>query len=75
MISDNGVAIPDDMATVLDDDGAALTAFQALRPDDQLKWVRWVTADGRAADRTERLGQLASHVQQFHRPAQEHLSV
>ena len=75
MITDNGVAIPDDMAAELGRDEAASTAFQALRPDDQLKWVRWVAADGRAPERAERLTQLAEHVQRFHRPSQEHLSV
>ena len=39
MITDKGVAVPDDMATVLDADQGALAAFQSLRPDDQQVYV------------------------------------
>ena len=73
MITARGVAVPDDMAAVLQADNAALSAFEALRPDDQRVYVDWVTKSGGAAQRVERLSGLAEHVQAYQRrPAEEH---
>lgn len=72
MITDKGVAVPDDMAGVLSDDASGLEAFQALRPDDQRVYVDWVKAAGTAAERSERLSGLGEHVRAYHRrPAQD----
>jgi len=67
MITDKGVAVPDDMAGVLESDTEALAAFQGLRPDDQRVYVDWVGASAGAADRSERLSGLAEHVRAYHR--------
>ncbi|MBM9467016.1 YdeI/OmpD-associated family protein [Nakamurella leprariae] len=65
MITDKGVAVPEDMAEALRRDPAALAAFEALRPDDQRTFVDWAT--GQAATRTERLAEIGAHVQRHHR--------
>ena len=67
MITDKGVAVPEDMAKVLADDAAALAAFEALRPDDQRVYVDWVGASAGAAERSERLSGLSEHVRAYHR--------
>ena len=73
MITDKGVAVPDDMAGVLEAESAALTAFQALRPDDQRVYVDWIGKSSGADERSERLSGLAEHVQTYQRrPAEEH---
>ncbi len=73
MITARGVAVPDDMAAVLQADDAALAAFEALRPDDQRVYVDWVTKSGGKEQRAERLSGLADHVQVYQRrPAEEH---
>ena len=73
MITARGVAVPDDMAAVLQADDAALAAFEALRPDDQRVYVDWVTKSGGKEQRTERLSGLPEHVQVYQRrPAEEH---
>jgi uncharacterized protein YdeI (YjbR/CyaY-like superfamily) len=73
MISDKGVAVPDDMANVLESDQGALAAFQSLRPDDQRVYVNWVGAGQGADGRQERLAGLGAHVKAFQRrPAEEH---
>lgn len=73
MITARGVAVPDDMAAVLQADDAALAAFEALRPDDQRVYVDWVTKSGGKEQRAERLSGLAEHVQAYQRrPAEEH---
>ena len=73
MITDKGVAVPDDMASVLEGDAAALTAFQALRPDDQRIYVEWVGKSSGVQERSDRLAGLAEHVQAYQRrPAEEH---
>ena len=41
--------MPDDMADALQADADALTAFQALRPDDQRVYVDWIGRAGGAA--------------------------
>ena len=72
MITDKGVAVPDDMARVLEEDEGGLAAFNALRPDDQRVYVEWVKASGNAGDRSERLSGLAEHVRAYQRrPAQD----
>jgi uncharacterized protein YdeI (YjbR/CyaY-like superfamily) len=72
MITDKGVAVPDDMAGVLESDTEALAAFQGLRPDDQRVYVDWVSASAGAAERSERLSGLAEHVRAYHRrPAKD----
>lgn len=70
MITDKGVAVPDDMAAALQDDQPALTAFQALRPDDQRVYVDWI-GKARPEDRDQRLGELAEHVRAYHRRESE----
>jgi uncharacterized protein YdeI (YjbR/CyaY-like superfamily) len=73
MITDKGVAVPDDMAAVLESDQGALDAFQALRPDDQRVYVTWVGAGHSASARQERLDGLGDHVKAYQRrPAEEH---
>lgn len=73
MITNKGVAVPDDMAAVLESDASALDAFQALRPDDQRVYVTWVGAGHGADGRRERLAGLGEHVKSYHRrPAEEH---
>lgn len=73
MITDKGVAVPDDMAAVLEADPGALTAFQALRPDDQRVYVNWVAAGHGADARQQRLDGLGEHVKAYQRrPAEEH---
>jgi uncharacterized protein YdeI (YjbR/CyaY-like superfamily) len=72
MITDKGVAVPDDMAAVLEADADSLTAFEALRPDDQRVYVDWVKASAGAAERSERLSGLGEHVRAYQRrPAQD----
>lgn len=71
MITEKGVAVPDDMATALQDDEQALSAFQALRPDDQRVYVDWIGKAGAA--RADRLAELPAHVRDYHRrEAEEH---
>lgn len=73
MITDKGVAVPDDMATALESDHSALDAFQSLRPDDQRVYVNWVGAGHGADGRQERLAGLGEHVKAYQRrPAEEH---
>jgi uncharacterized protein YdeI (YjbR/CyaY-like superfamily) len=73
MITDKGVAVPDDMAAVLESDVEGLKAFQALRPDDQRIYVDWVKASHGATERAERLSGLGEHVRAYQRrPAEEH---
>jgi uncharacterized protein YdeI (YjbR/CyaY-like superfamily) len=73
MITNKGVAVPDDMAAVLESDASVLDAFQALRPDDQRVYVNWVGAGHGADGRKERLAGLGEHVKAYHRrPAEEH---
>ena len=67
MITDKGVAVPEDMAKVLESDAAALSAFEALRPDDQRVYVDWIGAATGAAERSERLTGLAEHVRAYQR--------
>jgi uncharacterized protein YdeI (YjbR/CyaY-like superfamily) len=73
MITDKGVAVPEDMAAALAADQGALDAFQALRPDDQRVYVQWVGAGHGAGGRKERLDGLGEHVKAYQRrPAEEH---
>ena len=73
MITEKGVAVPEDMAGVLQSDAAAFAAFEALGPDDQRVYVDWVGKANGAQDRSERLAGLGEHVQAYHRrPAEEH---
>jgi hypothetical protein len=50
MITKNGVAVPEDMATALSTDAEGLKAFEALRPDDQRVYVDWITKSNGTAD-------------------------
>ncbi len=73
MITDKGVAIPDDMADALQANAEALTAFQALRPDDQRVYVDWIGRAGGAGERSSRLADLGEHVRKYERrSAEEH---
>lgn len=73
MITDKGVAVPDDMAQVLSEDAGGLQAFQALRPDDQRVYVDWITKTTGKDQRAERLRGLNEHVRAYQRrPAEEH---
>jgi uncharacterized protein YdeI (YjbR/CyaY-like superfamily) len=73
MITKNGVAVPEDMATALSTDAEGLKAFEALRPDDQRVYVAWITKSSGKAERAERLTGLGEHVRAYQRrPAEEH---
>ncbi len=73
MITAKGVAVPDDMAAVLESDQEALTAFEALRPVDQRVYVSWVSGSTGAQERSDRLTGLAEHVRSYQpRTAEEH---
>jgi len=73
MITDKGVAVPEDMAAVLESDQGALDAFQSLRPDDQRVYVNWVGAGHGPDGRKDRLAGLGEHVKAYQRrPAEEH---
>ena len=73
MITKNGVAVPEDMATALSTDAEGLKAFEALRPDDQRVYVDWITKSNGKAERAERLTGLGQHVRAYQRrPAEEH---
>jgi len=73
MITAKGIAVPDDMASVLESDAESLTAFEALRPDDQKVYVDWIGKSGGPAQRSERLAGLGEHVRAYQRrPAEEH---
>ncbi|WP_420121150.1 YdeI/OmpD-associated family protein [Nakamurella sp.] len=73
MITDKGVAVPEDMAQALAADQGALEAFQALRPDDQRVYVKWIGAGDGADGRRARLDGLGEHVKAYQRrPAEEH---
>lgn len=73
MITDKGVAVPDDMAAALEDDAEALKAFGLLQSSDQRVYVDWVRASTDSAERVERLTGLGDHVRAYERrPAEEH---
>ena len=73
MITDKGVAVPDDMAAALEDDAEALQAFGRLQSSDQRVYVDWVRASTSSAERVERLTGLGDHVRAYQRrPAEEH---
>jgi uncharacterized protein YdeI (YjbR/CyaY-like superfamily) len=73
MISTKGVAVPEDMAGVLQSDADALSAFEALRPDDQRVYVDWIGKARGSEERSSRLADLGEHVRNYHRrPAEEH---
>lgn len=61
MITKAGIAVPEDMAAALHSDAAALTAFDALRPDDQREFVNWLARPG-AHSRLERLAELPARI-------------
>lgn len=62
MITDQGVAVPDDMADALASDPAAMGAFAAMRPSRQREFVDWVGKSADADVRAERLAEVARHV-------------
>ena len=73
MITDKGVAVPDDMAAALEDDAEALKAFGLLQGSDQRVYVDWVRASTSSTERVERLTGLGDHVRAYQRrPAEEH---
>ena len=61
MITDTGVAVPQDMVDALSADPEAQSVFGALRHDDQLAYVNWLAKPG-AQTRAERLAEVAVHV-------------
>lgn len=61
MITDNGVAVPQDMEDALAADQEAQSVFAGLRHDDQLAYVNWLAKPG-AQSRAERLAEIAGHV-------------
>lgn len=61
MITDSGVAVPQDMVDALAADPQAESIFAGLRHDDQLAFVNWLVRPG-ASTRAERLAQVAAHV-------------
>lgn len=62
MITDQGVAVPEDMAEALQADPSAMAAFAAMRPTRQREFVDWVGKSGDADARAERLAELPRHV-------------
>lgn len=62
MITEQGVAVPDDMAQALRREPEAMAAFAAMRPARQREYVDWVGRSGNPEGRSDRLGALASHV-------------
>jgi len=73
MITEKGVAVPEDMADALRVDAESLKAFEALRPDDQRVYVDWITSASGKDQRAERLTGLGEHVRAYQRrPAEEH---
>jgi uncharacterized protein YdeI (YjbR/CyaY-like superfamily) len=63
MITTAGIAVPEDMATVLAENPKALSTFESLGSADQREYVNWLAKPG-ALTRAERLGQMADHVLQ-----------
>ena len=61
MITDSGVAVPQDMVDALGADPEAQSVFAGLRHDDQLAYVNWLAKPG-ASTRSERLAEVAQHV-------------
>ncbi len=64
MITEQGVAVPEDMAAALRADPAALESFERLRPSGQREFVDWLGRSG-GLDRRQRLSEVAAHVRQF----------
>jgi uncharacterized protein YdeI (YjbR/CyaY-like superfamily) len=62
MITDRGVAVPEDMAAALESDPAAMAAFAAMRSTRQREFVDWVGRSSHADTRAERLAELPRHV-------------
>lgn len=65
MITDQGVAVPEDMADALQQAPDALGLFQQLRPAQQREFVDWVAKAGPGESRAERLAVLAEHVRAY----------
>ncbi len=63
MITDAGVAVPEDMAKALEADPQAANEFAAMRPGDQRKFVDWLGKPGQQS-RSERLAELVDHIHQ-----------
>lgn len=61
MITNSGIAVPDDMANALSEDPEALAAFETLWPSDQLEYVHWLGKPGQQT-RAQRLTEIAAHV-------------
>lgn len=62
MITNKGVAVPEDMAEALAAEPVALAAFHSLRAAGQREFVDWVARSGSGPHRTERLSVLGRHV-------------
>lgn len=62
MITDQGVAVPEDMAAALQAEPSAMTAFAAMRPTRQREFVDWVGKSVDSDARAERLAELSRHV-------------
>lgn len=71
MITDNGVAVPQDMEDALAADPAAESTFAQLRHDDQLAYVNWLAKPG-SQTRAERLAEVAAHVRNAKLQARSH---
>lgn len=65
MITEQGVAVPEDMAGALHADPQALAAFERLRPTQQREFVDWVGKAGPGEARAERLARVAGHVRSY----------
>ena len=61
MITDSGVAVPQDMVDALAADPQAQAVFAGLRHDDQLAFVNWLAKPG-AQTRAVRLAEVAAQV-------------
>ncbi len=62
MITQHGIAVPDDMAAALQAVDGALETFESLRSTRQREYVDWVGKSATPETRSERLAELASHV-------------
>lgn len=65
MITDTGVAVPEDMAAALEADQEALEVFRGLRPGDQREFVTWLGRHG-TTSRADRLAEITGRIRNFH---------
>ena len=71
MITDSGVAVPQDMVDALAAAPEAQAVFGGLRHDDQLAYVNWLAKPG-SQTRGQRLAEVAAHVRKAKLQARSH---